>query len=43
MRVQPQDRFVLPAEIATTVRWLCLPGAESVTGQAIALAGGEIQ
>jgi NAD(P)-dependent dehydrogenase (short-subunit alcohol dehydrogenase family) len=39
----PQDRFVDPAEIAATVRWLCLPGAEAVTGQAIALAGGEIQ
>lgn len=39
----PQDRFVEPAEIAATVRWLCLPGAEAVTGQAIALAGGEIQ
>jgi NAD(P)-dependent dehydrogenase (short-subunit alcohol dehydrogenase family) len=39
----PQDRFIEPAEIAATVRWLCLPGAESVTGQALALAGGEIQ
>jgi len=41
--VSPQDRFVAPEEIAATVRWLCLPGSESVTGQAIALAGGEIQ
>jgi 2-hydroxycyclohexanecarboxyl-CoA dehydrogenase len=41
--VNPQRRFIQPAEIARTVRWLCLPGAESVTGQAIALAGGEIQ
>jgi NAD(P)-dependent dehydrogenase (short-subunit alcohol dehydrogenase family) len=41
--VSPQDRFVAPEEIAATVRWLCLPGAESVTGQTIALAGGEIQ
>ena len=39
----PQDRFIEPAEIAATVRWLCLPGAEAVTGQALALAGGEIQ
>jgi NAD(P)-dependent dehydrogenase (short-subunit alcohol dehydrogenase family) len=39
----PQDRFVEPAEIAATVRWLCVPGSEAVTGQAIALAGGEIQ
>jgi NAD(P)-dependent dehydrogenase (short-subunit alcohol dehydrogenase family) len=41
--VNPQDRFVEPAEIAATVRWLCLPGSEAVTGQALALAGGEIQ
>ena len=41
--INPQDRFVDPTEIAATVRWLCLPGSESVTGQTIALAGGEIQ
>lgn len=41
--VNPQQRFIQPGEIAATVRWLCLPGSESVTGQAIALAGGEIQ
>ena len=40
--VNPQNRFVQPEEIAATVLWLCSPGAESVTGQAIALAGGEI-
>ena len=41
-RVNPQNRFIQPAEIAQTVAWLCLPGSESVTGQAIALAGGEV-
>jgi hypothetical protein len=25
------------------VRFLCLPGSESITGQSLALAGGEIQ
>jgi NAD(P)-dependent dehydrogenase (short-subunit alcohol dehydrogenase family) len=38
----PQDRFVQPAEVAQTVLWLCSAGAASVTGQAIALAGGEV-
>jgi NAD(P)-dependent dehydrogenase (short-subunit alcohol dehydrogenase family) len=38
----PQRRLVSPAEIAATVLWLVLPGAESVTGQSITLAGGEI-
>lgn len=41
--VNPQQRFIQPGEIAATVRWLCLPGSESVTGQSVALAGGEIQ
>jgi 3-hydroxybutyrate dehydrogenase len=38
----PQHRLINPAEVATAVLWLCLPGTESVTGQSIALAGGEI-
>jgi NAD(P)-dependent dehydrogenase (short-subunit alcohol dehydrogenase family) len=38
----PQRRLVEPAEVANTVLWLCLPGSESVTGQSIAVAGGEI-
>jgi 3-hydroxybutyrate dehydrogenase len=33
---------VQPAEVANAVLWLCLPGSESITGQAIAVAGGEI-
>ncbi len=37
----PQGRLVQPAEVANAVAWLCLPGAESVHGQAIAVAGGE--
>ena len=40
--VNPQNRFVDPDEVAATVAWLCLPGSESITGQAIAIAGGEI-
>jgi 3-hydroxybutyrate dehydrogenase len=38
----PQHRLIAPSEVAATVLWLCLPGAESVTGQSITLAGGEI-
>jgi 3-hydroxybutyrate dehydrogenase len=38
----PQGRLVAPAEVADTVLWLCGEGAGAVTGQAIAIAGGEI-
>jgi NAD(P)-dependent dehydrogenase (short-subunit alcohol dehydrogenase family) len=38
----PQHRLVLPEEVANAVAWLCLPGSEAITGQAIAVAGGEV-
>jgi len=38
----PQGRLVTPAEVADCVAWLCGEGASAVTGQAIAIAGGEI-
>jgi 3-hydroxybutyrate dehydrogenase len=38
----PQKRLVAPAEVADAVLWLCGDGARSVTGQAIAVAGGEV-
>jgi NAD(P)-dependent dehydrogenase (short-subunit alcohol dehydrogenase family) len=38
----PQQRLVTPAEVANAVLWLCRPGSESVTGQSIAVAGGEV-
>jgi anthraniloyl-CoA monooxygenase len=38
----PQARFVQPEEVAATVGWLCLPESASITGQAIAVAGGEV-
>jgi 3-hydroxybutyrate dehydrogenase len=41
-RHNPQGRLVTPAEIADTVLWLCGDGASAITGQAIAVAGGEI-
>ena len=38
----PQRRLVTPQEVADTVLWLCGEGAGAITGQAIAVAGGEI-
>lgn len=38
----PQGRLIRPDEVAATVLWLCAPGAEAITGQAIAIAGGEV-
>jgi NAD(P)-dependent dehydrogenase (short-subunit alcohol dehydrogenase family) len=41
-RLNPQGRFVRPEEVASTVLWLCTPGAQAVTGQAISVSGGEV-
>jgi 3-hydroxybutyrate dehydrogenase len=38
----PQRRLIRCEEVANTVAWLCLPGSESITGQSIAVAGGEV-
>jgi NAD(P)-dependent dehydrogenase (short-subunit alcohol dehydrogenase family) len=38
----PQGRLVEPREVASAVGWLCLPEAAAMTGQAIAVAGGEV-
>ena len=40
--VNPQRRFIQPSEIAAMCLFLSGPGAESVTGQALAIAGGEV-
>ncbi|MFA6157278.1 SDR family NAD(P)-dependent oxidoreductase [Mesorhizobium sp.] len=37
----PQGRFIQPQEIAATVLWLCGEAAQSITGQAISVSGGE--
>ena len=42
VRSNPQGRLIKPAEIAETVLWLCSPNSASITGQAIAVAGGEV-
>jgi NAD(P)-dependent dehydrogenase (short-subunit alcohol dehydrogenase family) len=41
-RHNPQGRLITPAEVADTVLWLCGENAAAITGQAIAVAGGEI-
>jgi len=41
-RHNPQGRLITPADVADTVLWLCGEGAGAITGQAIAVAGGEI-
>jgi len=42
VRHNPQKRLIEPREVADAVLWLCGEGARSVTGQAIAVAGGEV-
>ncbi len=41
-RRNPQGRLVQPREVANAVLWLCLPGSEAITGQAISVSGGEV-
>jgi NAD(P)-dependent dehydrogenase (short-subunit alcohol dehydrogenase family) len=38
----PQGRLVRPEEVADAVLWLASPGAASINGQAIVVAGGEV-
>ncbi|KAF0245744.1 MAG: hypothetical protein FD180_1351 [Planctomycetota bacterium] len=38
----PQHRLFSPEEIAETIAYLCSPGARGITGQAIAICGGEL-
>jgi len=38
----PQRRLVEATEVAATVLWLALPASSSITGQSIAVAGGEV-
>ncbi len=41
-RHNPLGRLIRPEEVADAVLWLAGPGAAGVTGQAIAVAGGEV-
>lgn len=42
VKSNPQGRLVEPEEVAAAVTWLCAPESAAITGQAIAVAGGEI-
>jgi 3-hydroxybutyrate dehydrogenase len=35
-------RLIAPEEIAAAAMWLCMPGSESVNGQTIEIAGGQV-
>ena len=41
-KANPQGRLVTPDEVADAVLWLASPGAGSINGQAIVVAGGEV-
>ncbi len=41
VEANPHKRLVAPEEVAAAVLWLCSPGAQSVNGQAIEIAGGQ--
>ena len=41
-RYNPQRRLIAPEEVAAAVSWLCRRESQSITGQAIAVAGGEV-
>ncbi len=41
-RSNPQGRLIQPDQVAAAAGWLCLPSSAAITGQAIAVAGGEV-
>jgi NAD(P)-dependent dehydrogenase (short-subunit alcohol dehydrogenase family) len=41
-RSNPLGRLIEPREVASAVGWLCSPDATAMTGQALAVAGGEV-
>ena len=38
----PHGKLIAPSEIAAAALWLCAPGSESVNGQAVEIAGGQV-
>ena len=38
-RDNDEGRLITPEEVAQKVLWLCLPGADSINGQAISISG----
>jgi NAD(P)-dependent dehydrogenase (short-subunit alcohol dehydrogenase family) len=41
-KANPQGHLITPAQVADAVLFLCRPAASAMTGQAIAVAGGEV-
>ena len=41
-RFNPQGRLIVPREVADAVLWLCAARSGAITGQSIAVAGGEV-
>ena len=41
-RLNPRGTLVQPAEVASTIAWLCSPDASAITGQTIVVAAGEV-
>ena len=41
-KMSPQRRLIRPEEVTAAALWLCGPGSEGITGQAVAIAGGEV-
>lgn len=41
-KMSPQKRLIRPAEVTAAALWLCGPGSEGITGQAISISGGEV-
>ncbi len=41
-RLNPRHALVTPEEVAATVAWLCAPSSGAITGQAVAVAAGEV-
>ncbi len=35
-------RLIMPEEVASAAKWLCLPGSQSVNGQNIEISGGQV-
>lgn len=42
VNTNPHKRLIAPDEIGSAALWLCAPGSQSVNGQAIEIAGGQM-
>ncbi|MFK7752516.1 MAG: SDR family NAD(P)-dependent oxidoreductase [Sedimentitalea sp.] len=41
-KMSPQNRLIDPHEVTASALWLCGPGSDGITGQAISISGGEV-